>query len=182
MKDIYIPLDFEHFLSYVFDKQTYHWYVWNTSYKSWKKTNLKLVSFLRWVIATNIHTDISHKEQLKYLLDTYEINIKNSKTFDDLNIISVKYLYKIIFEIIWNQPNNWHQKPQSRNKYLKKYREISYKQNLDQKVHIIQDEISKYTNLTSSDIQEKRFEYWMDSEKFLDWFKENYSGVYCKLF
>jgi hypothetical protein len=179
---IYTPIEFEYFLSNIFGQQIYHWFVWRKTFIKFKNTNIKLIKFLKNVIEININSDITHINNLNNLINKYWNKIKESKAFDDLNITNIKYLYKIIFEIIWKNPNNWNAKYQNRNKYLKKFRSINYSQNIIQKIEIIQEEISNYTKLTSEDIWSKRLDFWLNSEKFMEWFKENHSEVYCKLF
>jgi hypothetical protein len=179
---IYMPLEFENFLSSVLTKKNYHWTVWHRTFSEWKIIHKKLINYLKSVIDKNIISDNSHIKQLEYLIIQYEENIKKSKTFDLLNVQTLKYLYMIIFVIIWDTPNNWFKKPQSKNKVFNKCRTIFYKQDIEQKIEVIQKEMPKYSTLSSDDIWEKRKYFWLNSEKFMKWFKLEYPKIYCELF
>ncbi len=180
---INITSEIEDFLSTVLTKKKYHWFAWQIiSFNNWKKINEELFLYLKKSIEKNIFSDNIHIEELEKLLSRYEEKIKTSKKMEELSFQTLKHLYLLIFVILWDFPNNCNKSPQSKNKNLNNYRTICYNQSLEQKINIIQKEISKYTNLSDRDIIEKRYEFWFNSKKFIEWFKKEYPEVYCKLF
>ncbi len=151
---INITSEIEDFLSTVLTKKKYHWFAWQIiSFNNWKKINEELFLYLKKSIEKNIFSDNIHIEELEKLLSRYEEKIKTSKKMEELSFQTLKHLYLLIFVILWDFPNNCNKSPQSKNKNLNNYRTICYNQSLEQKINIIQKEISKYTNLSDRDIK-----------------------------
>lgn len=185
-----VTLSFEYLLSHMFGKQSYHGFVGAYSASEWKKHILKIIKAMQNAIVVNIDiADECHKRNLFEICRSATETIKKEKTKDMINLYTIEYLVRIIFELMGKMPDNWARKVVNRlcDWKLNKYRKIIYTQTKRQKVNLI-------VSLPNGSLYRRRFKdtnelfYKLvadlkgDSDKFLQWFKEKYPDLYLKLF
>ncbi len=186
--DVYIPIEFEHFLSELFGQTSHHGSVGIHSLSDWKKELIKIIRTIRRAIKINIDTDDFHRDDMVRRCDLAIENIKKSTTGDEVNSTMISFSVRLNFMLMGDLPNNWDKKSISHNSSLtlNSCRNIAYMKNNEQKANLIMSLPNKwdYRDRVPNHLELwlKRFrEFNGDTEKFLNWFKLNYTEVYLEL-
>lgn len=189
-RKVYAPLSMEYLFSEIFGSQTYHDFVGEHSFGKWKKEVLKLLKAIKKYILINLDTtDGLHKADLLMLCDQYEIDLKESKTIDQINLLAIEFLVKSNLMLMGMMPKHFFRNKVNRNEHyrLDRRRKVVYLQSNQQKVLTIFDltddyryagKLPEYNRLTS--VFNK--DYKRDSGKFIDWFKREYPEIYLEVF
>jgi len=185
---IYLSDGFESLLSLLYGKQKYHQFTGLKTKNEWEKITLKVISSIELSIANTIENcDAGHKNYLLQLCQETKERISESLTIDELNEEIILELFKIIFNLIGDQPNHWdHNKINKRDDWkLSKHRQLMYYQSNQQKISLIIDEApeeynGKYTRRLL--IEKLNRDYKGNYSEFLDWHKKNFREMHDKLF
>ncbi|MDK2801350.1 MAG: hypothetical protein PWQ70_2969 [Clostridiales bacterium] len=188
-RSIYIPISFEHLLSFLFGEKSYHGFVGIHEFGIWKKNILKIFRAIKKSILVNINiVDELHKTNLIELCNDAISNISKTKNKDKVNVLAIEYMTKIIFSLQGDIPDNWRRNIVNRDEYwkLNKYRQIVYTQNQKQKVNIILSLHNKYPYserfADKLELINKYGELEHNDSEFIKWFKGKYPELYLELF
>lgn len=189
-ESISVPISFEHLLTVLFGKQTYHGFVGVHKVYDWKTHILKLFNAIRKSIIINITvTDEFHKNELLVISGRAVEQIRQCKTKDEVNILALEYLTRIIFELMGKMPNNWDKKIVNRMEYWKldEFRKLAYTQTERQKLNLIlslpnRDQYSDRFSDKSELFYKYRVNFRSNNNRFIKWFKEKYKDIYVELF
>ncbi len=187
---ISVPISFEYLLTVLFGKQTYHGFVGVHKVYNWKTHILKLFNAIRKSIIINITvTDEFHKNELLVISARAVEKIRQCKTKDEVNILAIEYLTRIIFELMGKMPNNWDKRIVNRLEYWKldEFRKLGYTQTERQKLNLIlslpnRDQYSDRFSDKSELFYKYRVNFRSNNNKFIKWFKEKYKDIYVELF
>jgi len=182
MNDIYLNLQFEHFLCDLYGKANYHGTVGWTSFSSYKKHILKISKSIRSAIDLNVQDiDACHLKSLNNKLENLDLGISESKTFEELGQIVALRLFQIIFLLLGDIPKNWGLEIRTNHKHfsLQRHRRIHFSQTMEQKFNSIID------NAPSNEFSETKYSRQMllnvfgsthnrNFKKFLEWHKDNF--------
>lgn len=141
---------------------------------------------LRKTIELNTNTDKKHLEEINGALEKLDISFKD-KDFEPLYIVG---LFKLIFLLLGDLPNNWSRKTNiNRSFFLHGRRQLVYNRNLEQKVTTIlraHEQNEKFQKIINRWDLSKLFrtETHKDilSQDFLRWYSDNYPNLYAELF
>ncbi len=186
--NVYIPIEFEHFLSELFGQNSHHGFVGEHSLSVWRRELIKIVRTIRRAVKINIDTDAFHRDDMVRRCDLTIESIKKAGTSDEVNAAMIKFSVRLNFMLMGDLPDNWDRKSISHESALtfNKHRKIAYVQNNEQRANLIMSLPSKwnYKDRVPDNLELwlKRFrEFDGDTEKFLIWFKLNYTEVYLEL-
>ncbi len=150
----------------------------------------RIIKTLRRTIELNLTTDKQHYKQIQGSLEKLEISFKD----DDFEPLYMIGLFKLIFLILGDLPNNWRKKSTSNdNSYLlNRRRSFFYNQTTRQKINVIAEAHRdkkefenkiKWWELSSKFRKEhpgvKQSAY---SQEFLTWYSNQYPLLYSQLF
>lgn len=180
--------DFESLLSLLYGKQKYHQFAGSKTKNEWEKIILKVISSIELSIANTIENcDTGHKNYLLQLCQETKERISKSLTINELNEEIILELFKIIFNLIGDQPNHWdHNKINKTDDWkLSEHRQLMYYQSNQHKTNLIIDEApedynGKYTRRLL--IEKLNRDFKRNYSEFIDWHKENFRVMHDKLF
>ena len=138
---MYISIEFEDLLSYLFGESHYHGFTGHHNIGVWKKTILKIFDLLQKTIKVNLDTtDLSHKKRFQELFNSAIRNIKKASKKDEINRLCIQYLLQITFLLQGGEFNNWERKVIQK-QYLKldKCRKINFTQTNNHRINILLD-------------------------------------------
>lgn len=185
---IYLTVEFEHLLTFLFGKKHYHGYAGEHDFKSLKSHLTKIFNAIEKSANLNMNSDNLHRGDIENLCKVAKSFIKQSHSISHLNLISIEYLTKIVFQLMGQFPNNWGKgstsNPQSWS--LSKYRTIISTHTYEQKANIIIDAAyrSKFNQLPKRNelLKLLNMKFKNKYKLFVEWFREKYPEVYIQLF
>ena len=162
------------------------------SITSLKNAYLKITKSIRHAInETIVSTDSHHKKGLLADLDTYEIKIKQSKSFNHVNQYMIIILSKTVFGVLGGTADSSRSGIKFTNKQrywrLNFCRQIIYLQSIEQKKNLLFEVIqTKYLTRFGS-VNDFICKIYIeqcknDPEIFLNWIKKNHSDIYLETF
>lgn len=186
---INLELSFEYLLSYLFGKTNFHSYTGLKSLTEWSNRLIEIINFIEKSILYSIENiDTFHKKQITSLCERIKEDIKKPKSFNQTNHNAILGLFKLIFELIGQSPDNWELSKVNNRKHfeLNEYRQLIYIQSDKQKYHYIlklsetflKGKLPSYKEL----VKVFSLNCNKDFSKFIKWFKSNYSSQYLEIF
>ena len=106
---VYVSIDMEHMLSFLFGKQKYHGAVGYTSFKTWKDHVQKILVPLRKKVE-KAKLAKENRERALSLLGEMEESAKKASSSAPMNSHLVSCLLKLSFELMGGVPDNWDKK------------------------------------------------------------------------
>ena len=188
--EIYLDLEFEYLLSYLFGKSNHHATVGYINCKDWSKNIYKIIDAIEKGILQNIvFTDNYQKNELINICSETKVKINSSKQINNVNQDVIIGMTKLIFNLIGQMPDNWDRKVVNHpnHRKLNKHRTIHFSQNNRQKANLIMSlaKLPGYNNglPTLEELNQKFYiELANDELKFVTWFKHNFPENYIKMF
>jgi hypothetical protein len=187
-KEIYVPIEFEHLLSILFGKSSYHGFVGTHTFVRWKKELIKIVRSIKRAIKINVDTDDFHRKDLLDYCETTIEGLKSDRSLDEVNIRMIGFSIRTIFRLLGHIPDNWDRRSVANSKLwrLDQFRKVVYIRTPEQKVNLILSLTDKYGYSHRmpkwTDLISKRFDDFRgDPEKFIEWFKKTYKDVYDEI-
>jgi hypothetical protein len=184
---VQIPLSVEHFLSYMFGKNSTHGLAGSSSKSDWTKLCKKLILHLEKYVEQNIYTDRIHLQRIKLQIDALRasLSVKVGPARDPLLFAA---FCKLCLLLMGDLPDHWRKKVVNRPEYfrLNPRRSLLYVQSRQQKVNLILRECTrgqfsgKFTDDKSEQIQRNAWN--MDNGEFLEWFQKSYLDIHLMLF
>lgn len=187
---VYVPLSFEYLMSALFGKSHYHGYVGSVSKKAWKKDLAKVAKYIRTSIELNVQTDQHHKDTLRCVCEDLERKIKESSKVEQINVIVIENLIRLIFLLLGNLPDHWRYKSPYADRFWKLdgHRSITHLHSESQKAALIINliDIKKRFSVPTNgyeDLHDVCFRKFRgNAQAFVEWFKAEQPQVYCQIF
>jgi hypothetical protein len=189
--EIHLTDAFENFLKSVYGNQAYHQTAGIKTTDEWSKIILRLVDFAEKSIENTIRTvDAEHKQELMSNIKNIKKNIKSEKSLNELNEQIVLGLFKTMFLLIGEIPDNYvlNKLNNASHWRLNNYRQIVYLQTDKQKVKLI---INNAPQFESTENQTHNKNYLLNKlnedfngnySRFLDWYIAQYRDNYFSMF
>jgi hypothetical protein len=160
--------------------------------RDWKSKIMKILKSIETSIEQTIDTvDNQHKRHLLTICNDTKTQVKESKSFDEINEKSINGLVNIVFNLIGERPDNWEMSRVNNKKHwrLNSQRQILYIQNPEQKVDIIIKNAFRMHELNETEeynhqllINKLKKDFNNNEIKFLEWYKKHHNEKYIELF
>jgi hypothetical protein len=174
-----IPIEFEHFLSFLFGKKRFHGHSGHFPFSVWKKDLISIFKTLSRAVSINLDTDPAYAEEIAGWCEHAIADIREAKSVDELNADTIRHLLRIIFMLLGDMPNNWHARQTShRNVWtLDRFRKIGY-------LRTIRHRANKLIEMAEGRPRSEKLPTAMhrDSpEGFIEWYRKNRPDLYEKV-
>lgn len=192
MKDkslITIPIEVEHFLSFMFGKDSTHGLTGHHPEIVWKRYCTKLTVHLEKYINKNVITDKVHGRNIQLAIDDMKGGV-NSIAREPLLVAA---LCRLCLLLLGEMPDHWEKKTINRPEHfmLDQFRSLQYCQSAEQKAKLI---IATYVEpqLSREPRNEDADRLWNEYTRvynrkgkhaeFVDYFRKTYPNEYLSLF
>jgi hypothetical protein len=188
--DIYIPIELEHLMTFLFGKRSTHGLAGSHSMRTWKKHVQRIARAIRHAAYVNVDSgDLFHRNLLLRLCEQVEGEISRARTNDEINLLTIRYLVHMVFHLMGDMPNHWGRQAVNRSGdwRLDANRKLIYTQTAEQKKNLIfhlpvthefKGRIPNPLDL----ILKFRRDCRRDPRKFIEWFRREYQTVYLEVF
>lgn len=189
-EEIYIPIEIEHLMTFLFGKRSTHGLVGFHSLGTWKKQVRRMVRAVHRATYVNIDSgDRFHKKWLLGLCDRADAEIRSARTKDDLHLLTIRFLAQMVFRLLGDMPNHWSNRTVNRlsDWRLDKNRKLIYAQTPVQKAnllfHLSNEKGFKGRIPQTLDMWLTiRRDFGGDFNQFIEWFRSKYQSVYHEVF
>ncbi len=178
-----IWVGFEELLRNLYGKKVMH--ASQMSISNWKQLLSKLAKTINSYVRENVVTDRFHWIWLNRALNTLE-RASRHRLYNTEFILG---LIEVIFNLLGHIPEHYWKPSWPRNKkdfMLDRYRSLTYRQDRRQKINVIfrTAEFSEDSDLRrySREFLRQRLVALKSQEKFLEWYRQDYSDIYARLF
>ncbi len=189
--DVYVPLDVEHFLSFLVGRSAHGMVGWHRP-REWRQYCRRLIRELERYIRANVVPDHAHAEQIEIALNVLRDAVDAAGREASL----VAALARLCLLLIGDLPKHWRRAAVNRPEYfmLDRHRTVHYSQSPAQKADLIYDSyirprLDRANRLHRNDRIARQLEtaYWNARHPgrhaaFVERFKRRYPGIYRRLF
>jgi hypothetical protein len=188
--DIYIPIELEHLMTFLFGKRSTHGLAGSHSMRAWKKQVQRIARAIRHAAYLNVDSgDLFHRNSLLRLCEQAESEISRARTNDEVNLLTIRYLVHMMFHLMGDMPNHWGRRAVNRSGdwRLDAHRKLIYTQTAEQKTNLIfhlpqiRGFKGRIPDLLDLNLKFRR-DCRRDPRKFIEWFRREYQTVYLEVF
>lgn len=187
---VYLDVGFETFLNHVFGRDRYHGFAGNHEKTSWKKTLTKLFDSLERHVKVNIQDDPEQIRKIEQDLELIRDTLRRNESINELCIDSIRVLFEICFQLLGDEINHTDRRRLNRSAHYKldKKRTLVYHSNNRQKFWKIHERAGTGQFLDAGVPNKIELEdFFFDelnnnADRFIEWFKERYPGLYLEMF
>jgi hypothetical protein len=188
--DIYIPIELEHLMTFLFGKRSTHGLAGSHSIGTWKRNVQRITRAIRHAMYVNVDSgDLFHRKLLLGLCEQAGRDIGRAETKDEVNLLTIRYLVHLVFHLMGDMPDHWGRRVvnRSRDWRLDDNRKLIYAQTAEQKTRLIWSlpETQEFKGIIPTKLAlwlKFRRDCGSDPNKFIEWFRREYQPVYLEVF